>query len=362
MLKQATYSFLLIFLLSFIACKDKENSKGDFDQIALLSDLTDQVILPTISKFESNSTDLNNAIQQLAQSPNEQNLLEVQNQWKNTMLVWKKCQLFNIGEVEKTYLENRIQKWPINTTFIEGNIADTVALSNEFIEGIGSTAKGLSAIEYLIFNPDSGNTEIINIIQNEPRKLSYLSALGTNLVANAKAFNQTWNDYTETFKSATGNDIDASLTLLTNGMISELEKINKNKISNPAGLSGTVVEGDLVEAKRSEFSKELITSSLENLKSTFISKDTQYIGFDDYLDFLGAEFSKEPLSEKILSQIDKSITSVNQINGPLNKAVVDDAQNVAEAQKAILQLLVLIKVDMASSLSATITFSDSDGD
>jgi predicted lipoprotein len=359
MLKQTEYYCMVLLLLLFVACNEES---VEFDQSNLLNDLSEQLIVPTIAKFKLQSVELDIAVQQFAQTPSEQNLEAVQNQWKKTMLVWKKCQLFDIGEVAQQYLGNRIQKWPVNQTFIEENIADTVVLDIDFIESIGATAKGLSAIEYFIFSNDLSNAEIATYLQNEPRRLDYLSALNSNLSQNASEFKTAWDDYLETFKSTTGNGFGASISLQVNEMVAVLERINKNKISKPAGLSGTVVDGDLVEAKRSDYSKALIIISLENLKSAFVSGDSKYLGFDDYLNSLEAEFAGEPLSTKILSQIDKCILALEQINEPLHTAVTEDAQAVADAREAILQLLVLVKVDLSSSLSITITFSDSDGD
>lgn len=362
MSRQIIYCCFISFLMLLFACKDDNSSGANFDQTTLLTDLYEQVISPTINEFKGESEELDNTIQKLVQTPNLSNLESAQSQWKTTMLVWKKCQLFNIGEVEQTYLENRIQKWPINSTFILENINDTIALNSAFIEGIGSTAKGLSAIEYFIFSVDSSNSDIVSALGNNPRKLEYLAALSTNIKDKAADFELAWQDYSSAFKAATGNDFGASISLQVNEMVGELEKLNKNKIAKPAGLSGTVVNGSLVEAMRSEYSKELIVSTIENLKATFVSNDTQYSGFDDYIDYTKAEFAGEPLSDKIISQIDQCIEAIESINGPLHTAVVDNPQEVADAREAILQLLVLIKVDLASSLSITITFSDSDGD
>lgn len=351
---------LLLIIYNLTSCNSPTDK--DFDQSDLLSDLSGKVIVPIVTDFKSESTALDKAVQQFVETPSEQNLEVVQDQWKTTILAWKKCQLFNVGDVAQTYLANRIQKWPVNKAFIEQNIADTVTIDSDFIDGIGSTAKGLSTIEYFVFNIDSSNAEIVAHLQSDVRRLDYLSAVATNLTEKAAAFEQAWSEYLETYKSATGNGFEASISLQVNEMVAVLERINKYKISKPAGLSGTVVNGDQVEAKNSEYSKELIISSLEGFKFAFVSSDKQYTGFDDYLDFTGAEFANEPLADKILTQIDLSIKAIEEINGPLHLAVRDDLQSVADAREAILQLLVLVKVDLASSLSITITFSDSDGD
>jgi hypothetical protein len=86
-------------------------------------------------------------------------------------------------------------------------------------------------------------------------------------------------------------------------------------------------------------------------------------GFDDYLDFVEAEYEPGlPLSEKINQQFTDCLLQANALSGPVHELVVSDPDALNDLYLSLKQLLVLLKTDMSSRLGLLITFSDNDGD
>jgi predicted lipoprotein len=87
------------------------------------------------------------------------------------------------------------------------------------------------------------------------------------------------------------------------------------------------------------------------------------LGFDDYLDFLGAEGEGGlPLSQVIDDQFVTTLAAFDAIEGTLHTTVTDQPDQVNAAYEEVRTLLVLLKADMANQLGVTLTFNDNDGD
>lgn len=75
---------------------------------------------------------------------------------------------------------------------IEEFIAQTEPI-NSLLEPVGSPAKGLGAIEYLLFSQTAEKSEIIDSLTKTPRRLEYLVALAQNLTLMGKEMVLLWS-------------------------------------------------------------------------------------------------------------------------------------------------------------------------
>ena len=106
-------------------------------------------------------------------------------------------------------LHNQIAKPPADSEFIDDVLArQLTGLDNDFIEAIGSPAKGLPAIEYLIFAPDGDNDAALARLTSNPSRMEYLVSATQNLHNKAQEVQAYWlaegNDYANNFINADG--------------------------------------------------------------------------------------------------------------------------------------------------------------
>jgi predicted lipoprotein len=80
-------------------------------------------------------------------------------------------------------------------------------------------------------------------------------------------------------------------------------------------------------------------------------------GLDDYLRNLNPA-----LETRVTQQFQKAVTALRSIDAPLEVAVTNGRASVEAAHKAVHDLEILFKVDVASALGVTITFNSNDGD
>ena len=332
----------------------------------MLENIAQNVILPYHQQFAQSARDLQNATLALQQTPTEQTLELAQTAWRNANHAWQHATLFQVGGLELMILHNQISKTPSNTGFIESFIAEADTIDAAFIESTGSTARGLPALEYLLFDP-AGNDGVLAALRGDARRLAYVVALAENITQKADALVDFWSpdggNQAGVFAAADdkGGKVSGSINLLTNEMIALSELAVRDYLAAPLGLlSGGEPDPTLVQAFRSQDSLAQIKSHVEALERTFTGADG--LGFDDYLDFMRATYGYGLLSTHIEKQLADTLDALNAIELPLSEAVLETPELVQAAYDEARLLVIAFKVDMGGHLGVTVTFSDSDGD
>ncbi|GAB3802777.1 imelysin family protein [Spirosoma humi] len=371
--------YILAFLLGIFvvwACsKSEEPSAFDtFDRKSMLTNLGNNVIIPSFDAFYQKTDALEVALTAYAADvKNEQKLLAAQQAWLAMALVWKQASVFKQGPIEDKFLASNIDFSTkgvyLNPTLLEKAITDGTTIDNAYIESKGSTVKGIHAIEYLLFDKSQNNAAIIGTYtaSNGVNRMAYVKALATNLKNQAKIILDDWKgSYVTTFINADGRDINSSLGILSNKLIDLIYTIRDERIGAPKGnRNNGVPQPDLAESAVSNSSIALVINELKGLENAFLGRTpagVDGIGLDDLLDKLGATSGTDRLSTKIKTQFASVYTKLNAIPVPLQTAVVSNKTEVQAAYDEIKKLQVMMEVDMINNLGVLLTFSDNDGD
>lgn len=384
MIKRIIAIISIFITLLFTACSDAaapppslestapaEPTADGFDRQALLENITNQVILPAHKQFEQDLQNLQPAVEHFNDNPNEETLLAVQEAWNEANLARMALLPYRIGAVEDSLLHNRLDNRPPRIKFIDETIlAGSDPISNEYLDSIGSTSVGLGAMAYLLFDPQGGSAAVLQTFMDGPhvqRRHQLLAMLADNAQQQGSALLLIWlpegQNYAQTFIDAAmdGGELQGSMNMLVNHMIYDLENIIASRLGKPAGKrSNDMVRPDLVEAPFSQTSLPRIIATVEGIQRAF--SGGAGLGFDDYLDYLDAQYESRPLSTAINDQFDATLNALRAIDGPLETAVETDRDQVDRALEELNKLLVLLKVDMANHLGVTLTFNDNDGD
>ncbi|MEM7738526.1 MAG: imelysin family protein, partial [Deinococcota bacterium] len=153
---------------------------GEFDRRAMLTSLSENVILPCHERFVEVADTLVAHVQSFYDSQDVASLQDARVAWLETSLIWQQCKLFSLAGFETMILHNRISKVP-RINLIEDLLASGKDITAESLENEGSTVKGVAAIEYILFQEASAE-DVLNILQTDARRLNYLLALSQNLV------------------------------------------------------------------------------------------------------------------------------------------------------------------------------------
>lgn len=336
------------------------SQKADFDRRAMLAEITESLILPLHKELLAETQALERAVAQFAQAPSPETLETAQVQWRTTADAWSRVEPFGLRFTMLVF--NQIKKWPVNTIFIEEFIAEEETIDEPFIASIGSTAKGLTAIEYFLFSQELTNPEIVEALTTAPKRMAYLTALSQNLVKSTDELVTMWSpdggNQAQAFVDAdfSGANVQGSMSMLANELIVLVETVANTKLEYP--LRGVLADPqpDSVESPYAAYSLPLIVNNLRTLQQILNA------GLGDYVDRMAVTPRQTPLSAAIDAQIEETIATIEAIDIPLRAAVLENPDAVRAARDSVKDLLVLLKVDMANQLGITVTFSDNDGD
>ncbi len=354
----STISFLL-----FQACEKEGNSEFssevEYYKYSQLKNIYENEIVPLNNAFVFETEKLETLTKVFQLETTEANLNALREQWKVVQMVWKQLELYDLGEVGNSFIAFEINRWPTDTERIDGNIEGTDNIDADFIASLGSSSKGISGMEYLLFSYglDSFTTD-----PDAVRRLDYLTALGENLSLKALQLQELWEANEIAFTKTLENGIGGSQNQVINAMVTLIEEIIISKLGNPLGDSnGGTIAPERLEAYRSLTSKEIIQQHLTALERLYKGDFLQTpfrVGFDDFLVLIGSE----DFSAKINAQFKDCQRKLDVFQNPLATELETNPDAVVDLKNSFRDLLVLIKVDMANVLGSTITFNDNDGD
>jgi predicted lipoprotein len=184
-----------------------------------------------------------------------------------------------------------------------------------------------------------------------------------------KAWESSEGNYRAEFIDKQGTDIGSSLGEAVNQFIFNYELLKNPKIGIPLGVKtlGEPLEKQ-VEAYYAGYSLELAKAQIAASENFFRGRTEDDvegidgIGLDDYLLALGDRYQSGELAQSILDQYAAATAALNAIPAPLSQAILDETELVQKAYEELQRMVVLIKTDLSSALSISITYQDNDGD
>jgi len=352
----------LLLVMLFAACsKDEGAGNIDFDRDLMLDNYANNIIIPTYALLVSHVDALDDSVNDFIENPTEEGLNTVRHHYSNLYTIWQSAAPFHFGPAEEINLRASTNTYPASVELIEENVANgnyNLGAANQL------TAIGLPALDYLLHSIEVTDFDIVEKFKNTNSYTAYLSTLSNKLKTDIHFVNDKWNGgYADTFIAANGTDVGSGMGMLINATTLHLEKyIRAGKVGIPLGVfSLNQQKPTHIEARYSNtLSRTLIKQSLNSLKLIF--EGSTGIGIDDNLNAVGAKYNGEDLSKVIIDQIEVALVKTDNINDSMEIALATQEDRVAELYTALQRLVVLMKVDMTSSLGVLITYQDNDGD
>lgn len=371
-MRNVTFSLLLLVISIFTACDTQTGSeKVDFDREAFLVNLADNVIQPSIEDFAFNAEGITAATNSFNTNLSIESLNVLRGELKESWLSYQHLAFVHVGPVSSVNLRDRVNIFPTNTELIDENIAS----QNYVLSSAANVAaKGFPALDYLLFGTGDSEEDILayfgdpNLGEN---RLQYLSDLVEDIQTTSNLIAEGWPDYRSTFIGNTGTDVGSGTSLLVNEYNFQFDiRIKNAKIGFPSGgnpRTGGVVSPQNVEGYFSGWSGELaekaVKSSIAVFKGEHFNSSEDGLGLDDYLDAFDArDRNDELLSRAIINQSSIALEEMEKIETPYREVATSEGSQLVNVYNALQSVIPLIKVDMTSALSVSITFQDNDGD
>lgn len=295
--------------------------KKEFDYTQLFIDSHDQVIFPELERFNQAAASLAAAVPSSCATLTTANLnTEIgpwQDQWRQAMSDWQRAELYWVGPLadNENALRNRIYSFE-TTAWADPcavDIAVVAAESADFdITRRSNTARGLDALEYLLFNDDLNTacsaavpqTQTWNALPADERvqkRCEYAALVAEDIRANGQALVDAFAIDYGNYRSRFINSANASFHLkqLSDALF-YIEKETKDaKLGKPLGFVECASRGcpNAVESRFAAQNAAHIADNLRAFKQLF--NGGKGVGFDDLIAFEGFPEVANSINQKV---------------------------------------------------------------
>jgi predicted lipoprotein len=342
------------------------------DRKAMLTNIADNIILPRYASFKTKFDVMLAKSDAFAAKPDKASLTDFRQAWVDAYTEWQKVELFDVGPAESQTLRYFFNIYPANVTGIEDNI---VSGSAALDVPASYPKQGFPALDYLINGLAATDDAILlryTTAADAPKRIAYLKQITTQMKTILTTVLTEWTTtYRDKFVNSTGVDVSSSTSKLVNGYVLNYERyIRSGKFGIP---SGAMVNGVPSPEKVEAFYKKDLSlilaktahqASIDFFKGKNVKTGQEGPGFKSYLNALGAKDSQsgKSLVDVINAQFDATNAKLNTLKPSIYDEVKTNNAAVVAVYTEMQKAVRMLKVDMTSAMSITITYVDNDGD
>ena len=337
-----------------------------FDQIQLLTDLTQHVFIAEITAFGAQAqqqiidvTAMCDAL--VSEQQQDAALAQIaKQQWRNTMNQWQQIEVMQVGPLldNDSSIKNAIYSWPsTNNCAVDQDVGyfedGEVAGSAYDITRRTSTRRGLDALEYILFNddlahscskdslaPDNWNAR--QEIERQVARCNFAVEVANDISNSVTELLAEWQNeggFATTLTSFEQNTVFETQTDAVNHVTDAMFYVSKitkdSKLAAPIGLlandCGTASCLDAVESSLSENSLANVKNNLIGLQKLFIAGSADNTGFDDFLVAVDAA----DLATTMSQDIETAIATIEAFEGGFNDAVLNQPEKVQQVHQSV---------------------------
>lgn len=359
-MKKSKYLWLSILSMFFIviACNNDsdENTEQEviFNIESQLEYIFDNGIEPQIELVKESAESFKLLIELYRESPTESNFEDLKDNWKELTLAWKPLEVITIGDFALTSKVVAMHFWPFDVELLTTNIESYTEESFE----LAATAKGLGALEYILFSKDY-QTFVEN--ESHTNASAYLSVLIDDVILVIDSYEKEWLDYEEEFKTSTETGVTGTQNQLLNEVVFTFFNIIVDKIQGTIISNSTGTNPLNSETPYSELSLEIIKTQIEFVNELFsgnFNGQEVAVGVYDQL----TNVNRGDLVESLQNQFEKTISNISLANASLENLVIEESEVLNQIEDDIIELHTLINNDVFSALGVVTTVGDNDGD
>jgi uncharacterized iron-regulated protein len=324
--------FLSIIAI-FFACNPTTSTIKDVPLHDYTTDLATNVHFATYQDLASASDSLLLHINQLSNSPSQNELEICREYWRMARHAWEQSEGFLFGPVSTENIDPQIDSWPIDFHAIEIELAGTSDFTqSSTMAQLDEGLKGFHPIEYLLWG-DSGQKTVDEFTN---REFNYLKGLAIDLRDKSIFIKDSWllspMTYGSYFCSPSMNNPYYSnyfsvLLEQVNALIGICDELSASKIGVPLLFQDPSLE-------ESPYSQ----SSIQDFKDNVKSVEAVYSG-DYHNKGLGIRDLVRTHSLALDQEIMMSLATVqfrlDAIHVPFGQAIIEQSTEMLIAKKAI---------------------------
>lgn len=369
---------LPVLAMLVCACGNDGNEPStednDKDREVILTNWVDNIVIPSYAGFKTKLDVMTVKSEAFTASPSQASLSEFRSAWVNAYVEWQKVDLFEFGPADRNAMRNFFNIYPTDVAGIASNIDDP---SVNLELPVSYARQGFPALDYLINGTGADDTAILAYYTTDTdasKRHAYITKLVTRMNTLLDNVITDWNGtYRSTFISKTGLDIGSSTGLVVNAYVLYYERfVRSGKIGIPSGAAvagGGTIQPTTVEAYYKKDISLTLAKTAHLAAGNFFNGKSAVSGeegpsFKSYLDALEAKdaATNTLLSALINDQFAAIDVELNKLPENLSQEVETNNATMLGTFNAMQKIVRMLKVDMTSAMSVTITYTDNDGD
>jgi len=324
---------------------------------AVLTALVHEVVVPSTAAVVTASGELLDAAGALAAGPSAKTLGAARVKLKAAALVWKRAQCFRNGPMVETNAFVRTLFWPPRPEAIEKVLGAEGAIDDAFVAALGVDARGVYAVEYLLFPLERDEAASLALFTGETgtRRRDLCRALAASIADYASKASRALGDGVA-YAARFSQGAQVSLSILVNQMIGTIEGLAAHRLERVLELDKLrrLVPKE-VEGWPSGHSHEIALAQLEGNERLY--RGGKSGGLAEL-----ARATAPAIHERVSERYVAALAALRALPGPLERIVTTGRAKLVDAAAATKALELALKVDLASALGVTITFQTGDGD
>lgn len=334
----------------------------------LFSGLVDKAIKPLYQELDTASQQLTAASQAFCTATDSGNFARLRTAWVNTLLAWQRTDPLLFGPAVENEVDYHINFNPPKKRVINQLLADSTPITVAALEQKGVGGQGLSTLEYLLYDRDKTEADLLAAFQGEAgqRRCAYVQAASELLQRHIHTLTDAWlrqdNSFADALRQAGhGSAVFSSdreaLDLLVSKLYQTAEKLTL-KLGKPMGI---IIQGAPnpyeLEAWRSGQSIAITRAHVEGMQ--------RLLREGGWLEWLRTHYDN-PLAQQITAALEQLTADYLKIPEPATDPFVlleqGDKQALMEFYQRSYGIQMGIKRQLAKLLDVRFGFNDNDGD
>ncbi len=378
--RSARFWFPLLLTCVLSAC-------GRAPEQRLLEDTTNGVILPIYRDFAERSSALasSSAAFCASEARSDDHFLQLREHWQQAASGWAQAQLLQLGPLLVDNQSWKIQFWPDRKNLVARKVEQLIGSGDDLTpQRLGEASvivQGLSALEYLLFDPKAGSAQRYRGgdvgDDSAARRCQMLAATATRLANTASALRDGWEpaqgNYAGVLTTPGADNSEypeprAALTALVDSLVYTVELIKRDKLERPLALAATGGRANpyLLEWWRAGAGSAAIAANLQGLAALY--RGGEGVGLDDYLRKLPRGEALATAIEQQLAAAQQQLAAAGTFSAQPQALVAMTAPGSAQRQAllalqaALSELLRLLQHELPEVTGITLSFNANDGD
>jgi len=349
---------------------------GDEPVQRWMQSLHDDWALPRYGRLQAQTQDLAAAVARTCGEPAARGpaLVAARRAWHDSLFTWRQLEALQLGPTLTRRTSKTIDFWPTRPAVIDKAVQMTAELpvagaqAEQAMMQWGSAAKGLPALEWLLFPESDGPAPITR----DAGTCRYAQRISLALADEAAQLHAAWREQAARWH-AQPPPAQRALSDTLNLFVGSIELLRGKKLAKGAEMQARVREGgaqairtkglDAFDSLRSGTTREMLWAHADALAQLLLgrtpglafTRDAPALGLDDLLAQRGHA-----------AQASVLVPAVQRMRQALRALPADPRQwtptRVRGAADSLAALRRAIDPAVAQALGVTITFTDADGD